>query len=175
MTTVYVADTGVFVRCGGSDREKYQRLRRAVRGAGVSLRVPRRVYEDLGGDPDADAYPSGDVPFSDAVEEGWITVADELEYSNPIVSTVMDASRRFIANETDRSEDRIEKADTALVGLAAQLLDSGETTHVVLLTSDKPPGEAAVSVLPDHGFDCQITYHYVSEEFLETITAANFR
>jgi hypothetical protein len=30
----------------------------------------------------------------------------------------MDEARRFIANETDRDEDSIEKADPALVGLA---------------------------------------------------------
>ncbi|PHQ47196.1 hypothetical protein DJ68_03145 [Halorubrum sp. C3] len=44
MTTAYIADTGVFVRCGGPDKNKFQRLRRALRQAGVSLRVPQRVY-----------------------------------------------------------------------------------------------------------------------------------
>ena len=102
MTTVYIADTGVFVRCGGPDKDKFQRLRRAVRQAGVSLRIPQRVYEELGGDPAADAYPSGNIPYPDGFEEGWIVVADELDYTNPLVSTVMDEARRFIANETDR-------------------------------------------------------------------------
>mgnify|MGYP000657539363 CR=1 FL=1 len=63
MTTVYVADTGVFVRCGGPDNDKFQRLRRPVRQAGVTLRIPKRVYEELGGDPATDAYPSGTVPY----------------------------------------------------------------------------------------------------------------
>ena len=49
MTRRYVADTGVFVRCGGPDNEKYQRLRRAVRRAETSLLVPRPVYDELGG------------------------------------------------------------------------------------------------------------------------------
>jgi len=53
MTTVYIADTGVLVRCGGSDNEKFQQLRRAVRGADVSLLLPQRVYEELGGDSTA--------------------------------------------------------------------------------------------------------------------------
>ncbi len=110
MTTVYIADTGVFVRCGGSDKDKFQRLRRALRQAGVSLRVPQRVYEELGGDPAADEYPSGNIPYPDGFEEGWIVVANELDYTNPLVSTVMDKARRFIANETDRDEDVIEKA-----------------------------------------------------------------
>ena len=174
MTTTYVADTGVFVRCGGPDNEKFQQLRRAVRQAGVSLVVPRRVYEELGGDPAAEEYPSGGIPYPVGFEEGWIVVADDLEYTNPLVSTVMDEARRFIAHETDRDEDTIEKADTALVGLAAQLLDTGEAERVVLLTTDKPAGQAAERILPRHGFDDRLEYRYVSEAYLETITAAEF-
>lgn len=117
MRTVYIADTGVFVRCGGPDKDKFQRLRRALQRAGVSLRVPRRVYEELGGDPTAEEYPSGDIPYPDAFEEGWVVVADELDYTNPLVATVMDEARRFIATETDRNEDIIEKADTVHVDM----------------------------------------------------------
>ena len=175
MTTVYIADTGVFVRCGGPDKDKFQRLRRAVRQAGISLRIPQRVYEELGGDPAADEYPSGNIPYPDGFEEGWIVIADELDYANPLVSTVMDEARRFIANETDRDEDITEKTDTALVGLAAQLLDTGEVDHVVLLTTDKPAGNAAETLLPQHGFNDRIEFRYVSVEYLETITADEFR
>ncbi|WP_142859512.1 hypothetical protein [Salinigranum halophilum] len=152
MTTAYLADTGVFVRCGGPNNEKFQRLCRAVRKAGVSLRIPQRVYEELGGDPAADAYPSGDIPYPDGFEEGWIAVADEFNYTHPLVSSVMDDARRFIANETNRDEDIIEKADTALVGLAVQVLDDGEANRVVLLTTDKPAGRAAETLLPQYGF-----------------------
>ena len=175
MTTAYIADTGVFVRCGGPDKDKFQRLRRALRRAGVSLRIPQRVYEELGGDPAADMYPSGNIPYPDGFEEGWIIVADELNYANPLVSTVMDEARRFIANETNRDEDSIEKADTALVGLTAQLLDTGRADHVVLLTTDKPAGGAAETLLPQHGFSDRIEFRYVSVEYLETITANEFR
>ena len=175
MTTVYIADTGVFVRCGGPEKDKFQRLRRSLRQAGVSLRIPQRVYEELGGDPAADTYPSANIPYPDGFEEGWIVVAEELDYTNPLVSTVMDEARRFIATETDRDEDSIEKTDTALVGLAAQLLDTGEADHVVLLTTDKPAGRAAETRLPQHGFDGRIEFRYVSVEYLETITADEFR
>ncbi|MEE6209491.1 hypothetical protein U3A55_04865 [Salarchaeum sp. III] len=175
MTTVYIADTGVFVRCGGPDNDKFQRLRRALRQADVSLRVPQRVYEELGGDPAAEAYPSGNIPYPDGFEEGWIVVADELDYTNPLVSTMMDGARRFIANETDRDEDITEKADTALVGLAARVLDTGQADHVVLLTTDKPAGRAAETLLPQHGFSDRIEFRYVSVEYLETITANEFR
>lgn len=175
MTTVYIADTGVFVRCGGPNRDKFQRLRRAVRQAGVSLRVPQRVYEELGGAPGADEYPSGNIPYPDGFQEGWIVVADELDYTNPLVSTVMDDARRFIANETGRGEDITEKADTALVGLAAQLLDTGQADDVVLLTTDKPAGRAAETLLPQYGFSDRIEYRYISVEYLESITADVFR
>ena len=112
MTATYLADTGVFVRCGGPDDEKFQRLRRAVRQSGSELVVPRRVYEELGGDPAAEEYPSGDVPYPEGFEEGWIVVGDDLSYTDPLVSTAMDDARQFVANETGRDEDTIEKADT---------------------------------------------------------------
>ncbi|MFQ3475579.1 hypothetical protein HKK80_04865 [Halonotius sp. F2-221B] len=174
MTTAYIADTGVFVRCGGPDNEKFRRLRHALREAGVSLLIPQRVYEEIGGDSAATEYPSGNVPYGDGFEEGWLTVANELDYTESVVSTVMDAARRFIAAETDRDEDLIEKADTALLGLAVQVLASGQADHVVLLTTDKPAGRAAETLLPKHGFDDQITYRYASVEYLETITAEDF-
>lgn len=174
MTTKYVVDTGVFVRCGGSDAEKYQRLRRAVRQAEISLLVPRRVYRELGGNPDDEPYPSSTIPWQAGIDEGWIVVADELEYANPLVSGIMDASRRFIANETNRPEDRIEKADTAIVGLAAQLLDTSDAEQIIILTTDKPAGRAAETLLPEYGFQGQIEYQYVSEAYLEQLTPAEF-
>ena len=175
MTTAYVADTGVFVRCGGPDNETFQRLQRAVRQAAVSLVVPERVYEELGGDPAAEEYPSGDMPYPGGFEEGWIVVADELDYTDPVVSTVMDDARRWIANETGRDEDVVEKTDTALVGLAAQRLDADDADDVVLLTTDKPAGNAAETILPERGFGGRIEYRYVSEAYLETVTADEFR
>lgn len=175
MKTVYIADTGVFVRCGGPDNEKFQRLRRALRQADSTLLIPQQIYEELGGDPVSEEYPSGNIPYSDGFKEGWIIVADPLDYTNPHVSTIMDEARRFIANETDRDGDVIEKADTALVGLAAQLLDTGKAESVVLLTTDKPAGRAAETLLSHHDFGNRIEYRYTSEEYLETITPAEFR
>ncbi|WP_458210954.1 hypothetical protein [Haladaptatus sp. NG-SE-30] len=172
--TTYIADTGVFVRCGGPDNQKYQRLRRAGRQADVSLLVPRRVYEELSGDPDDEAYPSSNSRWQEGVDEGWIEIADELDDTNSRVSRVMDAARRFIANDTDRPEDTIEKTDTALIGLAAQLFDTDKADSIVLLTTDKPAGRAAESLLPSHGFTNDIEYRYVSVEFLERITTAEF-
>jgi len=175
MTTAYVADTGVFVRCGGPDNEKFRRLRRALLGANASLLIPRRVYGELGGDPAAGAYPSGATPYDEGIEEGWIEVADELDHTDPTVSTVMDEARRFVANETGRDEDAVEKADTALVGLAARLLAVGDPGRVVILTTDKPAGTAVERILADRGYGDCVEYRYASEQYLEGITADEFR
>ncbi|MFP9062506.1 hypothetical protein ACLI4R_18565 [Natrialbaceae archaeon A-chndr2] len=84
----------------------------------------------------------------------------------------MDATRRFIANETDRPEDQIEKADTALVGLIAQLLENGEAEKVIFLTTDKTAGRAAETLLPEYGFPDQVVYQYVSQTYLTEIAAS---
>jgi hypothetical protein len=93
MRAKYIADTGVFVRCGGPNAEKYQQLRRAVRQAGVSLLIPKRVYLELGGEPDDEPYPSSEIPWQEGIDEGWVVVADELEYSNSLVSGLTSSPR----------------------------------------------------------------------------------
>ena len=45
---------------------------------------------------------------------------------------------------------------------------------VILLTTDEPAGEAAETLLPEHGSRDQIEYQYVSTEYLESITASRF-
>lgn len=86
----------------------------------------------------------------------------------------MDATTRFIASETNRKHDEIEKADGALVGLAAQLLDTGEADTVVLLTTDKPAGHAAETVLPRHGFRDRIEYRHVGPGYTENLSKEDF-
>jgi len=137
--------------------------------------VPNACTRNFGGDPAAEAYPAGNIPYHKGFEEGWIVVADELDYTNPRVSTTMDDARRWIANDTGRTEDVVEKADTALVGLAVQPLDAERVDEVVLLTTDKPAGKAAETLLPEYGFVGQIEFRYVSEASLETVTADEFR
>jgi hypothetical protein len=152
MTTVCVADTGVFVRCGGPDSEKYRTLRHAVTGANASLLIPRRVYEELGGD-DLRAYSLNPAGWQAGIEQGWIVVADELDYTSSVVSGVMDDARRFVASETDRDEDRVEKADIALVGLAAELLNIGKVSEVVLSPPTNLPEKRRKRCLQNMDFE----------------------
>ncbi len=79
-------------------------------------------------------------------------VTESPSYSDADISNVMDQTRKFIANSTNRSEDIVEKADTEIVGLALEmLLDT--TDQVTIVTNDIPLGEAAESLLPKYGFD----------------------
>jgi hypothetical protein len=45
----------------------------------------------------------------------------------------------------------------------------------VLLTTDKPAGNAAEALRSKHDFEGRIEYRYVSEASLETVTASEFR
>ncbi|ODR81252.1 hypothetical protein BG842_05305 [Haladaptatus sp. W1] len=53
----------------------------------------------------------------------------------------MDTVRRFIAQASNRSEDQIEKADTALAGVAMQLVNSGSAASVTFVTTDTDAGK----------------------------------
>ena len=68
----------------------------------------------------------------------------------------MDDVRGYIARVSNRDEDTFEKADTALAGVAVQLLDADEATHIYLVTTDTHAGEGSVAAVEDAGFDGQI-------------------
>lgn len=107
------------------------------------------------GDPALDAYTLDQSAVEKALQEGWMKVTESPSYSNTDVSTVMDQTRKFIANASNRSEDTIEKADTEIVGLALELLLDHTATHVGIVTNDIPLGEAAEALIPNYGFDAK--------------------
>jgi len=152
-SVVWIADTGLFVACGRQQSSKYTALERFVRRKGVTFVIPRRVYDELGGAPDHST--PGQTPINTAVDDGWVTVADEPAYTNSTVAQVMDDARRFIADSSNRDEDTIEKADAALAAVAAEHLDTGEAMSVCIVTTDIDAGHAAVSALAANGFETQ--------------------
>jgi hypothetical protein len=151
-----VVDTGLFVACGRQQNNKYVALERFARRNDLTLLIPERVYEELGGAP-ARSTP-GQTPIDSAIESGWVTVADPPDYTNSTVASVMDDVRRRIASASNRPEDNIEKADTALAAVAVQLLESRSAAFVSLITTDTDAGEATVSAVEAHGFEGQIEF-----------------
>jgi hypothetical protein len=151
-----VADTGLFVACGRQQNNKYVALERFARRNDLTLLIPERVYEELGGAPGRST--PGQTPIDSAIDSGWVAVADPPDYTNSTVASVMDDVRRRIASASNRPEDAVEKADTALAAVTIQQLGSGSAAFVYLITTDTDAGEATVAAVEAHGFEEQIEF-----------------
>jgi len=112
------------------------------------------VYEEL----TVDDHDVKDVPVDTAIDEDWATVATALEFSEPIVSRVMDGVQQYIANADDRPVDEVERVDAALAALAAQYLSAGTATEVCIYTTDIAAGDGAETVLSSEGYGDSVTF-----------------
>ena len=144
-------DTCVLVGCGRPGTTAYEALARRAERNGSPYEIPPRVYRELGGEK-REVYSTPTQPVEQAIESGWITVTPSPDYTKGVVSKAMDRARRFIAGEAGVPEDCVEKADTALVGIAATRLSDQTADRVEVYTGDVPAGRAAETVLPDTGF-----------------------
>lgn len=153
---IWVADTGLFVACGRQQNNKYTALERFAQRNDFSFVIPQRVYDELGGAPNRST--PGQTPINSAIDAGWVTVAEEPDYTNNTVSQVMDDVRTFIAQSSNRREDQIEKADSALAAVAAERLDAGDTGFACIVTTDVDAGEGIVSALSRNGFDERVQF-----------------
>lgn len=155
-SVVWIADTGLFVACGRQQNTKYTALERFARKNDITFVIPERVYVELGGAPDRST--PGQSPVEGAINAGWVTVAEELDYTNSTVSRVMDDVRGYIARSSNRDEDTIEKADTALAAVAAEQLDSGAAKNVCIVSTDVDASEGAVTALAANGFEDRVQF-----------------
>lgn len=149
-SVAWVADTGLFVACGRQQNTKYTALEKFAQQNRLTFVIPQRVYAELGGAPDRST--PGQTPINSAIDAGWVTVADEPAYSDSTVSKVMDDVRSFIARSSNRSEDQIEKADTALAAVAVEQLHE-DHDFVCIVTTDVDASERVVAALAAHGFE----------------------
>lgn len=149
-SVAWVADTGLFVACGRQQNNKYTALERFAQRNDLTFVIPQRVYDELGGAPDRST--PGQTPINSAIDAGWVTVSDEPDYTNSTVAKVMDDVRSFIARSSNRDEDQIEKADTALAAVAVELLQ-GKNEFVCIVTTDIDAGEGVVAALDANGFE----------------------
>ena len=155
-TVVWVADTGLFIACGRQQNNKYTALQQFVQRNDITLVLPQRVYDELGGAPDRST--PGQTPINSALNDGWVEVADPPDYTNSTVSQVMDGVRGYIARSSNRDEDQIEKADTALAAVAATRLDDGSTEYACIITTDIDAGEGVVAALEENGFEGRVQF-----------------
>ncbi len=140
MSRLHIADTGLFVAMGQPSNSRYQAVRQFARRNDIAFVLPERVYEELTvNEPDVE-----EVPVDTAIDEGWATIAASLEFSEPVVSRVMDGVQRYIANADDRPADEVERADAALAALAAQHLSTGTATDVYIYRRSRLSGSGFV-------------------------------
>ena len=154
-SVTWIADTGLFIACGRQQNNKYTALERFAQRNDLTFVIPQRVYDELGGAPGRST--PGQTPINSAIDAGWVTVADEPDYTNGTVSQVMDDVRSYIARSSKRSEDRIEKADTALAAAAVERLEA-DSGLVCIVTTDIDAGEAVVATLDAHGFENRVRF-----------------
>ncbi|MDL0131346.1 hypothetical protein PNP59_10420 [Halobacterium salinarum] len=154
-SVTWIADTGLFTACGRQQNNKYTALERFAQRNDLTFVIPQRVYDELGGAPRRST--PGQTPINSAIDAGWVTVADEPDYTNGTVSQVMDDVRSYIARSSKRSEDRIEKADTALAAAAVERLEA-DSGLVCIVTTDIDAGEAVVATLDAHGFENRVRF-----------------
>jgi hypothetical protein len=153
-SVAWVADTGLFITCGRQQNTKYTALERFAQRNDLTFVIPQRVYDELGGAPNRTT--PGQMPINSAIDAGWVTVADEPDYTNSAVSQVMDDVRSFIARSSNRDEDQIEKADTALAAVAVELLE--QNTFVCVVTTDIDAGDGVVASLEANGFGNRVQF-----------------
>lgn len=146
-------DSSVLISCGRWESKRFQALAREARQRDTVFQISPGVYDELNTGTQIDVYQSTGAAVDRAIEKGWMEVTDQPDYTDSEIATIMDQSRRYIADATNRTEDIVEKTDTEIVGLALQFLIDGAATQVVLCTNDIPLGKAAESLIPKYGFD----------------------
>jgi len=87
----WVADTGLFIACGRQQNNKYTALQRYAQQNDLRFVIPKRVYDELGGAPDRST--PGQTPINSAIDTGWVTVADEPDYTNILTDRDTDTLR----------------------------------------------------------------------------------
>jgi len=167
---VVFIDSSTLISCGRRESTRFQALAREARQRDTIFRISPQVYAEVTGDPALDAYTAGDTAVDEALQEGWMKVTESPSYSNSDISNVMDQSRSFIANASDRAEDAIEKTDTEIVGLALEMLLKDRADRITIVTNDIPLGKSAESLIPQYGFDDEQITWLTGGDFADELT-----
>jgi hypothetical protein len=149
-TDAHIADTNLFIAFGRPESGNFSTLERIAKSHGLTFIIPQRVYDELS--MDKYKYTTADLPIDLALDRGWATFADDIDYANPLVSDLMDIVQRYIATAAEKRDDTVEKTDTAIGGVAAQLLERDESTSVTVYTGDIVARRGIEVALTKYGF-----------------------
>lgn len=153
-TDAHVADTNLFIAFGRTETGNFSILERIAQEHDLTFIIPRRVYDEL--TINSVEYTTADLPIDLALDRGWATLANDLDYTHSAVSDTMDIVQRYISTAAEKSEDAVEKTDTAIGGVAAQLLERGESTSVTVYTGDVAARRGIEVALAKYGYSDRI-------------------
>jgi hypothetical protein len=154
VSTVHVADTGLFVAMGRPSNLRHRAIRTFALRHEITFVLPEDVYSELTiGDSSVET-----PPIDEAIQEGWAAIADPLAFDNPFVSRTMDAVRRYIAHADGRPEDEIEQADATLAGVIAQAFTEDGAGRAYVYTTDIAAGQGIEVAFDSEGYGDAVTF-----------------
>lgn len=117
MKVINILDTGVFRAIGKPPNTDYDELRTILTRFETEVHLPRPIYAELGGDPEADSQPSGSDYADEGIREGWIKIADPIVDSSLAADAVRDA-RHVMEAEIAHPKTAAFEEDLSLVGVS---------------------------------------------------------
>lgn len=175
----HVADTGLFVWLGGPQPEstgpsKFDTMARLAQSEGIVFTIPRQVYDELTADVDT-GYTTSLAVVNDAIEAGWVEVADPLDFTIGPVSTVFDRSEELIERRDEHHRnDEDARSDASVLAIAAQMLETDTVDRVGIYTTDRAQRDTAEDVLRGRYGD-RIEVHYCVEYIKDGVDIDGFR
>jgi hypothetical protein len=175
MQVVNIADTGIFRAIGKPPTQHHDTLKKIITDDPETIiQLPRPIYRELGGDPDADPHPTGSSYVDTGIEQGWISVADPIEDEPPVSDAMRDAEHVMKA-EIAHPKTIVLEEDLSLIALAIQLFDRAESLHVNIFTTDKPLQKAAAVVIQYYGYyDCDVYFAPPQKVYSELLHSEHF-
>lgn len=160
----HIADTGVFIWIGGPQpntpgHSKFETFGQLATTNEIVFTISRQAYEELTEDT-APEYTTQQSFIEQAIEEGWVEVAEPLDFTIGPVSTVLNRAEKLISQRDEHHQTAADaRADASLLAIATQLIETGQADQGIIYTTDKAQSETTTDVLGGRYGD-RITVQY---------------
>lgn len=160
----HFADTGVFIWIGGPQPDtpgpsKFETFGQLATTNEIVFTISRQAYEELTEDTTPE-YTTQQSFIEQAIEEGWVEVAEPLDFTIGPVSTVLNRAEQLISQRDKHHQTAADaRADASLLAITAQLIETGQAEQGIIYTTDKAQSETAADILGGR-YDGRITVQY---------------
>ncbi|RRJ30974.1 hypothetical protein [Halocatena pleomorpha] len=175
----HVADTGVFVWIGGPQPDrpgpsKFETFKQLAATEGIVFTISQQAYGELTENTDSDYEMRGSF-IETAIEDGWVTVAEPLDFTIGPVSTVLNRAEQLITQRDKHHQTATDaRADASLLAIATQLIETEQTDQCIIYTTDKAQSETAMDLLGERYGD-RIVVEYCVPHLDNGIAVEEFR